>query len=103
MQIFNLKTMQVYPYEQRDKNVFYRSPEFKARIIELPPGGSMPDCDMESYVVFTVIQGTATVNVNEKESRLQDGECLITEPALLSMKTQDGVKIMGLQISKKTG
>ncbi len=102
MKVFNLKTMPSFPYEQRDKNVFYRSPEFKARIIELPPGGSMPDCDMDSFVVFTVIQGTATVNVNGKESRLQSGECLITEPAVLSMKTQSGVKIMGLQITKKT-
>ncbi|MDZ7722196.1 MAG: hypothetical protein U5R06_05050 [candidate division KSB1 bacterium] len=101
MKVFNLKTMPFFPYEQRDKNVFHRSPEFKARIIELPPGGSLPDCDMDSFVVFTVIQGTATVNVNGKESRLHAGECLITEPARLSMKTQDGVRIMGLQIIKK--
>ena len=36
MQVFNLKTMKSYPYEDRHKNVFYKAKEFKTRIIELP-------------------------------------------------------------------
>ena len=55
MQVFNLKEMTSYPYEERDRNVFYKAEEFKARIIELPPGGEMPTCDMASYVIFYVI------------------------------------------------
>ena len=31
---------------------------------------------------------------------LSDGDCLITEPATLSMKTEEGGKIMGIQISE---
>ncbi|MDW7681317.1 MAG: hypothetical protein SCK70_12185, partial [bacterium] len=86
----------------RNKNVFFQAPEFKARIIELPAGGSMPDCEMESYVAFTVIQGAATVSVNGEETLLQTGQCLIIEPATLSMKTEDGVKMTGFQINKKS-
>ena len=52
MQIFNLDTMKVYPYEERKKNVFYKSEKFKTRIIELPAGGEMPECEMSSYVLF---------------------------------------------------
>ena len=100
MQLFNLKTMKSYPYEERDKNVFYKAKEFKARIIELPPGGEMPTCEMLSYVIFYVIKGTAEAKVNQEKIILKEGQCLITEPATLSMKTQDGVKMMGIQIMK---
>ena len=31
MKVYDLKTMQSYPYEERDKNVFYKGKEFKAR------------------------------------------------------------------------
>ena len=44
MQAFNLKIMKSHPYEERDKNVFYKANEFKTRIIELLPGGEMPTC-----------------------------------------------------------
>jgi len=100
MQLFNLKTMKSYPYEERDKNVFYKAKEFKVRIIELPPGGEMPTCEMLSYVIFYVIKGTAEAKVNQEKIILKEGQCLITEPATLSMKTQDGVKMMGIQIMK---
>ena len=100
MQLFNLKTMKSYPYEERDKNVFYKAKEFKARIIELTPGGEMPTCEMLSYVIFYVIKGTAEAKVNQEKIILKEGQCLIIEPAILSMKTQDGVKMMGIQIMK---
>ena len=100
MQLFNLKTMKSFPYEERDKNVFYKAKEFKARIIELPPGAEMPTCEMLSYVIFYVIKGTAEAKVNQEKIILKEGQCLITEPAILSMKTQDGVKMMGIQIMK---
>ena len=100
MQVFNLKTMKLYPHEERDKNVFYKAKEFKARIIELPPGGEMPTCEMVSYVIFYAIKGTAEVKVNQEKAILKEGQCLISEPATLSIKTQNGVKMMGIQIIK---
>lgn len=100
MQLFNLKTMKSYPYVERNKNVFYKAKEFKARIIELPPGGEMPTCEMLSYVIFYVLKGTAEAKVNQEKIILKEGQCLISEPAILSMKTQDGVKMMGIQIMK---
>jgi len=100
MKIFDLNSMRSYPYEERQKNVFYKAKEFKTRIIELPSGGEMPTCEMESYVIFSIITGTAEVSVNGEIANLKKGQCLITEPATLSMKTKDGVKIMGIQIEK---
>jgi len=100
MQVFDLKAMKAYPYEERDKNVFYKAEEFKARIIELPAGGEMPTCEMASYVIFYVIEGAAEVRVDQEKVYIIEGQCLITEPATLSMRTNDGVKIMGIQVVK---
>ncbi|MGC9365003.1 MAG: hypothetical protein ACP5FZ_10595 [Fidelibacterota bacterium] len=100
MKVFDLKAMQAADYAERGKNVFYSTPEFKTRIIELPAGGTMPQCEMASHVVFVVVDGTAIVTVNQQDAPLKTGQCLITEPATISMKTENGVKIMGIQIQK---
>ncbi len=101
MRVFNLKKMKVYPYEERDKNVFYKAEEFKVRIIELPPDGKMPVCEMDSYVIFNIIKGSAEIMVNDEKAYIKEGESIITKPATISMKTEEGVKIMGIQIMKK--
>lgn len=100
MQIFDLKAMVSYPYGGRNKNVFYKAKEFKTRIIELPPGGEISACEMASYVIFYVVEGAVEVRVDQKEVTIKEGQCLITEPAILSMRTDDGVKIMGIQVVK---
>ena len=100
IQVFDLKAMKAYPYEERDRNVFYKMREFKARIIELPAGGEMPTCEMASYVIFYVIEGAAEVRVNQEIINIKEGQCLITEPATLSIRTNDGVKIMGIRVVK---
>ena len=100
MQVFDIEAMAVHPYEERDRNVFYKAEEFKTRIIELPAGGEMPTCEMASYVIFYFIDGAAEVMVNQKKVSVKEGQCLITEPATLSMRTNNGVKIMGIQVVK---
>ena len=100
VQVFDLKEMVSYPYEKRGKNVFYKTKEFKTRIIELPPGGEMPTCEMASHVIFYVVEGAAEVKVNEEKVDIKEGRCLITEPATFSMRTKNGVKIMGIQVEK---
>ena len=98
MRIFDLRAMTPHPYDEREKNVFCQTPQFKARIIELPAKGSMPTCEMASHVLFYIVQGEAEVKVNQEVATIKQGQCLISEPATLSMKTEDGVKILGIQI-----
>jgi quercetin dioxygenase-like cupin family protein len=98
MRIFDLKAMTSHPYSEREKNVFYQAPQFKARIIELPAKGRMPTCEMASHVLFYVVQGEAEVQVNQEVATIKEGQCLVSEPATLSMKTEAGVKILGIQI-----
>ena len=100
MKVFDLKTMKAYPYEERQKNVFYQIEEFKTILVELPPGGEIPICEMIPHVIFTVIEGAVEITVNGKKVMLQSGQCLITEPATLSMQSDTGVRLMGTQIFK---
>ena len=101
MKIFDLSEMTAAPYELRGRNVFYQANEFKTRIIELPPGGQIPTCEMAAYVIFYVLDGEVKVTVNAELAILKKDQCLIAEPSTFSMKTDNGVKIMGIQIAKK--
>ena len=100
MRIFNLKNRAAFPYEQREKNVFYQTDEFKTRIIELPPSGQMPTCEMASHVIFYVLDGEVKVTVNSETAELKEKNCLITEPATISMITESGARLIGIQIAR---
>lgn len=99
MQVFDLEKMPTH--DQKEKNVFFQAPEFKTRIIELLPDGKIPTCEMKSYVVFYVIEGSAEVTVNTKKALLTKGQCLITAPATIAMKSKNGARIMGIQVAKQ--
>lgn len=101
MQVFDLNQIKAYPYEKSEKNILYSQSNFKMRIIELPPNGEMPTCKMDSYVMFYVLKGKVNIDINQEKKVLSEGQCLITEPAILSMRTKNGVKILGLQITKQ--
>jgi quercetin dioxygenase-like cupin family protein len=101
MQIFDLKKMESHSYAEREKNVFYKTSSFKVRIIELPPNGEMPTCKMDSYVMFYVLKGEVDIDINQEKKILSEGQCFITEPATLSMRTKNGVKILGVQITQQ--
>ncbi len=102
MKIFDLNEMAAFPYEQREKNIFYQTKEFKTRIIELPPGGQIPACEMASYVIFCVLSGEAKVIVDSDGVEIKEKQCLITDPATISMNTENGVKLLGIQIARST-
>jgi len=100
MKIFDLFKMSSFPYEERNKNVFYHSKEFKTRIISLSAGEKIPECEMASYVIFMVLQGEATITIDSEDSVISAGKCIISDPATISLKTKNGVKILGIQINK---
>ena len=94
MRMFDLNEMTAHPYEEREKNVFYQAKEFKTRVIELPPGGRIPLCEMAEHVIFYVLNGEARLSVNSEAVILKEKQCLITEPATISIKTERGAKLM---------
>lgn len=100
MKHFDIAGMEVFGYEQRNQNVFYETSEFKMRVIALAAGESMPECEMSSHVVFVCIDGDAEVDVGGENVAMSKGQCVVTEPATLTMKTNAGARLLGIQIAR---
>lgn len=98
MNIFDLINMKAEVYENRGVNVFFQNDTFKTRIIVLDAGGEIPPCEMETFVIFYVIKGEVNLKKNDESSILKENQVFITEPAVLSMKSSSGARLMGVQI-----
>jgi quercetin dioxygenase-like cupin family protein len=98
MEIFDLKNLEAEGYENRSINIFFQNDLFKTRVIALEAGGKIPECQMDSYVIFYVVQGEVILRKNDESSLLKENQMFITEPALLSMETNIGARLIGIQI-----
>ncbi len=101
MKTFDIKSLQTFPYSEREKNVFYQIEEFKMRIIELNENQELPECEMNSHVIFFLMKGKVEVTVNNVRTILTDGQCLVSEPAIFSMRAIEASRLVGIQINKK--
>jgi quercetin dioxygenase-like cupin family protein len=101
MKIFDLMELAAEGYENRKVNVFFQNDVYKTRVIVLEAGGVIPECQMDTHVMFYVVKGEVTLRKNDESSILKENQVFITEPALLSMESASGARLMGVQI--KTG
>jgi len=101
MKIFDLMALEAEGYEKRNVNVFFKNDLFKTRVIVLEAGGEIPPCEMDSFVMFYVVKGEVVLNKNDESSVLKENQVFISEPALLSMRTENGARLMGIQINTK--
>jgi quercetin dioxygenase-like cupin family protein len=101
MEIFDLVNLESEAYEQREKNVFFQNDLFKTRVIDLKPGQKVPDCKMNCFVMFYVVKGEVLLRKNDESATLKEKQVLISEPALFSMETIDGARLMGVQIKTR--
>jgi len=98
MEIFDLNDSNVYPFEERDKNVLFQSGVFKVRLIQLEAGGEIPPCNMAMNVLFCILQGEGVIVVNEVSNQVKPHSLVITPPATISMKREKGMRLFGIQI-----
>ena len=101
MEIYDLMDLEAQGYENRQMNVFYQNDLFKTRVIILEAGGEIPACQMDTYVMFYVVKGEVLLRKNDETTVLKENQVFITEPALLSMKSESGARLMGVQIKAK--
>ena len=101
MEIYDLMELAAQGYENRQMNVFYQNDLFKTRVIILEAGGEIPACQMDTYVMFYVVKGEVLLRKNEETSVLKENQVFITEPALLSMTSESGARLMGVQFKAK--
>jgi len=101
MEIFDLMDLNAESYENRNVNVFFQNELFKARVIALEAGGKIPECRMDSFVMFYVVKGEVVLRKNSESSILRENQVFITEPALVSMESTNGARLMGVQIKNR--
>lgn len=102
MEIFDLMKLEAEEYQNRGANVFYQNELFKTRIIVLGSNEKIPACEMESYVMFYVVKGEVLLRKNDESSTLKENQLFITEPALLSMESTLGARLLGVQIKVRS-
>ncbi len=100
MKRFDVASMIVHGRDEKEKNVLCATPEFKIRVVALGPGEGMPECEMTSYVVFVCIEGEAEIRAGEDRVTLFVGQAAVSEPAILSMQSKTGARLLGIQIVK---
>lgn len=101
MEIFDLMNLEAEGYEKRNVNVFFENDLFKTRVIVLEPEQKTPECMTDSFVMFYVVKGEVLLRKNEESTILKENHVFITEPALLSMETRTGARLMGVQIKSR--
>ena len=101
MEIFDLMRLTAEGYENRSVNVFYQNDLFKTRVIVLEAGGKIPECRMDSFVLFYVVKGEVQLRKNEETSLLSENQVFISEPACISMESPGGARLMGIQIKDR--
>lgn len=92
----NLKTFNT----GKRTEVIHQASNFKIRIIELPPGGSIPPCEMASSVIFHVLAGAVNITSDGETAYVKEGQGIVSEPATISMSTKTGARLLGIQIEK---
>ncbi len=101
MQIIDFKTMELDMDKERETKVVYNADGLKVRIIQLSTGAKIPDCEMASHVMFHILEGDVEITVNQKPVIVNAGQVLVCEPAIISMKSINYARIMGIQVPVK--
>ena len=94
MKLFNLSEIKFHP--EKDKNVLAENNKFKIRNIELECGEQIPECNMENWVLFYVRKGKGKIFINKKETIMAKESLVFTEPAMVSIKAKEAMKILGI-------
>ena len=101
MNIFDLANMEAESKENRNVNVLFQNDLFKTRVIILEEGGMIPECVMESYVMFYVVKGEILLTKGSETATLRENQLFMSEPATLSMGSVGGARLLGIQIKNQ--
>jgi quercetin dioxygenase-like cupin family protein len=57
---------------------------------------------MAMNVIFCVLQGKGLITVNDQSNQVKPHFLIITSPATISMESDEGMKLLGIQITRKS-
>ena len=97
MEIFDLTQLAAEGYENRSMNVFYQTTFLRHVSSYWNPAEPFLSVRWSptSCFMWFVVQYCCK---NGKSAALKEGQVFISEPALISMKTLTGTRLMGVQI-----
>jgi mannose-6-phosphate isomerase-like protein (cupin superfamily) len=101
MEIFELNESTVHPFEERGKNVLFQAETFKIRMIQVEAGGEIPPCAMQMNVIFCILEGSGVITVDGEPVQVRPHVLMVTPPATISMKSEDGMRVLGVQIDER--
>ncbi len=101
MNIYDLNKLELDPNAGGNCQAFYENDLINARIIVLKAGQKISDARVDSYVMFHVLKGEVTLTRNDETAALHENQVFITEPAVVSLETVHGARLMGVRISAK--
>lgn len=99
MNIYDLAKLELDPNAGGNCNAFYENGPINARIIVLKAGQKISDARVDNYVMFYVVKGEVTLTRNGETAALHENQVFITEPAVVSLETVHGARLMGVRIS----
>jgi hypothetical protein len=65
-------------------------------------GEEISPCAMAMNVIFCILQGKGLITVNDQSNQVKPHSLIITSPATISMKSDEGMKLLGIQITRKS-
>ena len=99
MDIYDLTRLELDPKAGGSCGAFYQNDLINARLIVLDAGQKISDAQVDSYVMFYVVKGEVTVTRNGETAKLHETQVFITEPAVVSLETAHGARLMGVRIT----
>ncbi len=101
MNIYDLTKLELDPKAGGNCGAFYQNDLINARLIVLNAGQKISDARVDSYVMFYVVKGEVTLTRNDETATLHENQVFISDPAVVSLETVHGVRLMGVRISLK--
>jgi len=99
MNVYDLTMLELDPNAGGNCGAFYQNDLINARLILLKAGQKISDAHVDSYVMFYVVKGEVTLKRNDETTVLHENQVFISDPAVVSLATVDGARLMGVRIS----
>ena len=100
MNIYDLNKLELDPNAGGNCGAFYQNDLINARLIVLQAGQKISDARVDSHVMFYVVKGEVTLTRNGVTAALHENQVFLSEPAVVSLETVRGARLMGVRISQ---
>ena len=103
MNIYDLNKLELDPDAGGNCGVFFQNDLINARLIVLGAGDKISDSAVDTWVMFHVVKGEVQVTRNGETAVLKENQVFLSEPAVVSLESVQGARLIGMRISIQRG